>query len=86
MRCLISTAGYWGCISPGNRIFELAPVDDGRRVHGKEVVLPRVIDVQMGMEDVAHVAELEPMLLELILDHVLVGLHAAHSERFHDLI
>jgi hypothetical protein len=70
----------------GHRIFELAPIEDNRGVHGKEIVLAGVVDVQMGVQDVAHVAEPQPVLLELVLDHVLVRLHAAHAERLHDLV
>jgi len=70
----------------GDRIFKLAPVEDDRGVHGKEIVLAGVVDVQMRVQDVAHVAEPQSVLLELVLDHVLVRLHAAHAERLHDLV
>src|SRR5580692_7398243 len=40
----------------------------------------------MGMADEAHVAHTHAMAGELVLDHVLVELQAAHAEGFHDLI
>ena len=55
-------------------------------VHGKEVVLAGMVDMQVRVQDVAHVAELQPVFLELILDHILMRLHPAHAERFHDLV
>ena len=40
-----------------DRILELAPVDDDGRVHREEVVLAGVIDVQMGVQHEADVAQ-----------------------------
>ena len=69
-----------------DRIFHLAAVEDHRGVHREQVVLAGVVDVQMRVHDVAHVAHAHAVLGELVLDHVLVELQAAHAERFHDLV
>ena len=69
-----------------DRIFQLAPVNHDRGIHGKEIVLAGMVDMQVGVENVANIPELEPVLLQLIFDHVLVRLHPAHSQRFHDLV
>ena len=45
-----------------------------------------MIDVQMGVHDEAHVAHPHAVAGELVLDHVLVELQAAHAQRFHDLV
>src|SRR5579863_3401509 len=45
-----------------------------------------MVDMKMRVQHIAHVAELEAVFLQLVLDHVLVELQAAHSERFHDLV
>ena len=42
--------------------------------------------MKMGMADEAHVAHTNAVPRELVLDHVLVELEAAHAQRFHDLI
>ena len=70
----------------GDRVFELAPVDADRGVHREQVVLAGVIDVQVGVQHVAHVAHAHAVARELVLDHVLVELQPAHAERFHDLV
>ena len=67
-------------------IFKLAAVDHDRRVHREEVVLAGVVDVQVGVEDVADVAELEAVPGELVLDQVLVELEPAHAEGLHDRV
>jgi hypothetical protein len=61
----------------GHRVFQLAAVEDDRRVHGEEVVL--------RVQHIADVAEPQAVFLELVVDHGLVGLQPAHAERFHDL-
>ena len=71
---------------PGNGIFELAPIEDDRRVHREQVILARVVDVQMRVADEAHVAHPHAVARELVLDHVLMKLQPAHAERFHDLV
>jgi len=53
---------------------------------GKQIVLAGVVDVQMGVANEADVAQAYAMARELVLDHVLMKLQAAHAERFHDLI
>ena len=40
----------------------------------------------MGVADEADVAHAHAVARELVLDHVLMELQAAHAERFHDLI
>src|SRR3569833_4749333 len=45
-----------------------------------------MIDVQMGVTDIADVAHSHAMAHQLVLDHVLMELQAAHAERFHDLV
>ena len=69
-----------------DRVFHLAAVEDDRGVHREQVVLAGVIDMQVRVHDVAHVAHAHAVLGELVLDHVLVELQPAHAERFHDLI
>ena len=69
-----------------HRVFQLAPVDDHRGVHREQVVLAGVVDVQVRVHDVAHVAHAHAVALQLVLDHVLVELQAAHAQRFHDLV
>ena len=70
----------------GDGIFKLLAVEHDRRVHGKQVVLAGVVDVQMGVADVADVAHPYTVARELILYHVLVKLKPAHAQRFHDLV
>jgi hypothetical protein len=67
-------------------VFQLAPVDDHRGVHREVVVLARVVDVQMGVQHVAHVAHPDAMVGQLPFDHVLVELQAAHPQRLHDRV
>ena len=45
-----------------------------------------MVDMQVRMQDVAHVAEPQPVFLQLVLDHGLVGLQPAHPQRLHDLV
>ena len=70
----------------GDRIFEFLAVEDDRGVHRKQVVLAGVVDMQMGVADEADVAHAHAVARELVLDHVLMELQAAHAERFHDLV
>src|SRR5271167_529963 len=42
--------------------------------------------MEMGVQHIAHIAELEPVLLELVLDHVLMELKTPHAEGLHDLV
>jgi hypothetical protein len=49
----------------GHRIF--APIDDDGRVHCEEVFSAGVVDMPVGMQDVAHVGKPEPVLRKLIL-------------------
>ena len=51
---------------------------------GKLVVLAGVVDVQVGVADVADVAGRDAVAGELALQRLVVGLEAAHAERFHD--
>ncbi len=69
-----------------DRIFEFAPVDGDGRVHREQIVLAGVVDMQMGVQHIAHVAHAHAVAHELVLDHVLVILQAAHAQSFHDLI
>ena len=69
-----------------DRIFELAPVDDDRRVHREVIVLAGVIDMQVRMGDIANVTHFHAMSRELVLDHVLMILESAHPQRLHDLV
>ena len=71
---------------PRDRIFQLAAVDDHRRVHREQFVLARVVDMQVRVQHVADVAHPHAVLRELVLDHVLVELEAAHAEALHDLV
>ena len=70
----------------GDRIFELAAIDDHGRIHRKEIILAGVIDMQVGVQDEADVAHAHAVLHELVLDHVLMELEPAHAERLHDLV
>ncbi len=70
----------------GDRMLEFAAVEHHRRVHGKVVVLPGMVDMKVGVDDVAHVADLEAVPGELVLHHVLMELEAAHAERLHDRV
>ena len=70
----------------GDGIFQLLAVEHDRRVHRKQIVLAGVVDVQMGVADEADVAHAHAVARELVLDHVLVELQAAHAQRFHDLV
>src|ERR1700691_144720 len=45
-----------------------------------------MVDMQVRVQDVTNVSEPQAVFLQLVFDHVLVGLHAAHSQRFHDLV
>ena len=45
-----------------------------------------MINMQMRVQDVPHVAEFQPVLFKLVLDHGFVRLQAAHAERLHDLV
>ncbi len=45
-----------------------------------------MVDVQMGVQDEAHVAQFHAVASELVLDQVFVELEAAHAQRFHDLV
>jgi hypothetical protein len=53
---------------------------------GKWSSLPGVVDVEVGVQHVAHVAHLHAVVGELAFDHVLVELEAAHPERPHDRV
>ena len=69
----------------GDRVLQLAAVDrDGGGVR-EEVVLARVVDVEMGVQDVADVAHLDPVPGERVVQNLLAGLDPAHPEPFHDL-
>ena len=70
----------------GDRIFQLAPVDDHGRVHREEFVLACMVDMQVRVQHVAHIAHPHAVFRELVLDHVLVELEAAHAEALHDLV
>ena len=68
-----------------DRVLELAAVDDdGRPVHRELVVVAGVVDVQMGVQDVADVLHLEAVLGELLLHALLVAPPAGHAEVAHD--
>ena len=69
---------------PGGRVLELAPVRDHRRLR-EAVVLPRVVDVVMGVEDPPHVVVLQAETGELVLHRHLLGDDARHPEALHDL-
>ncbi len=71
---------------PRHRVLHLAPVEDDRRRHREAVVLAAVVDVHVGVADVADVADAHAVARELVLDHVLVELEAAHAERLHDRV
>lgn len=45
-----------------------------------------MVDMEMGVQDVAHVAHPDAVPRELVLDHVLVELQPPHAEAFHDLV
>jgi hypothetical protein len=49
------------------------------------VVLARVVDVQMRVQNPAHVLRLETVLRELCLEHLLLADPALHPEAVHDL-
>ena len=69
----------------GDRVLELLALhDDGRR-HREPVVLPRVVDVVVGVQDVADVLGLETVLCELIFQLLLLADPAGHAEPLHDL-
>ena len=70
----------------GDGVFQLLAIEHDRRVHRKQIVLAGMIDVQMGVADVADVAHAHAVARELVLDHVLVELKSAHAQRFHDLV
>ena len=68
-----------------DRVLELAAVDDdGGPVHRELVVVAGVVDVQMGVQDVADVLHLEAVLGELLLHALLVAPPAGHAEVAHD--
>ena len=69
----------------GDGVLELAAVDDhGRPVHREVRVVAGVVDVQMGVQDVADVLHLQPVLLELPLHPLAVAPPALHAEVAHD--
>jgi hypothetical protein len=69
----------------GDGVLELAAVDHhGRPVHREVRVVAGVVDVQMGVQDVAHVLHLQPVLLELALHPLAVAPPALHAEVAHD--
>ena len=45
-----------------------------------------MVDLEMGVHDIAHIAHPHAVPGELVLDHVLVELEAAHAEALHDLV
>src|SRR3954454_1720434 len=66
-------------------VLELAPVDDHRgAVHRELVVVARVVDVQVRVQDVADVLHLQPVLVELLLHALAVAPPALHAEVAHD--
>ena len=70
----------------GDGVLEFAPVHADGRVHREQVVLAGMVDVQVGVQHVSNVPHAHAVLRQLVLDHVLVELQAAHAERFHDLV
>ena len=68
----------------GYRKFHLAPVDDDGGVHREVIVLAGMVNVQVRVHDVADVPRLQPMVCQLVFDHVSMVLEPSHSEGFHD--
>src|SRR5439155_22094584 len=67
------------------RVLELAAVDDHRRRVGEAVVLTGVVDVQVRVQNPAHVLRRKAEVGELRLEHLLFRDPALHAEPVHDL-
>jgi hypothetical protein len=70
----------------GDGIFQLLAIQDDRGVHREQIVFAGMVDMQVGVADEADVAHAHAVTHQLVLDHVLVKLQAAHAQRLHDLI
>jgi hypothetical protein len=69
----------------GDGVLQLAAVDDHRgRVHREVVVVAGVVDVQVRVQDVAHVVHPHPVALELPLHPLPVAPPALHAQVAHD--
>ena len=74
-----------GAHETGDRVLELPAVDRDRRRVREEVVPARVVDVEVGVQDVADVAHLHTVPGQRVVQHLLACLDPAHAEAFHDL-
>ena len=70
---------------PGYRMLELATIDDHRRRARETIVLSRVIDVEVGMQNPPNVLRRQSEGGELVLEHLLFGDPPLHAEPVHDL-
>ena len=66
--------------------FQLTAVHHDRRIHREMIILAGMIDVRVRVANIADIADFHAVARELVLDHVLVVLQTAHSERFHDRV
>lgn len=69
-----------------DRLVQLAPVDDDGGVRREHIVRAGMVDVQLPVQDAAHIAHPDAVFLKLPLDHVLVELRASHPQQDHDRI
>src|SRR4051794_10142863 len=73
--------------SPGQArhgVFELAPIDHDRGRQRELVGLAGVIEMKMGVQDISHVAEPDPMGPELSLERLPGRLEAAQPDPLQD--